>query len=64
MTQELTDRYPIAEKHLERVLHRAAKHQLPWDRKDAKITAMRSILLSWAANYPQCFESLEDHAAI
>lgn len=61
---ELADRYEIAEKHLNRVLERAAKHQLPWDRKDAKITAMRAILLSWAANYPQCLESLEDHAEI
>ena len=64
MTQETATRYEIAESHLNRVLHRAAKHQLPWDRKEAKINAMRAILLSWAANYPQCLESLEDHAAI
>ena len=64
MTQETATRYAIAEKHLNRVLKRAAKHQLPWDRKDAKITAMRAILLSWAANYSACMNSLEDHAAI
>lgn len=64
MTQETATRYEIAEKHLNRVLHRAAKHQLPWMRKDAKINAMRSILLSWAANYTACANSLEDHAAI
>lgn len=64
MTQKTATRYAIAEKHLNRVLQRAAKHQLPWDRKDAKIAAMRAIMLSWAANYPQCLESLEDHAEI
>lgn len=64
MNQETATRYEIAEKHLKRVLHRAAKHQFPWDRKDAKINAMRAILLSWAANYTACANSLEDHAAI
>lgn len=64
MTQETATRYEIAEKHLNRVLHRAAKHHLPWDRKQAKIDAMRAILLSWAANYPSCLESLEAHAKI
>jgi hypothetical protein len=64
MTQETATRYEIAEKHLNRVLTRAEKHQLPWDRKDAKINAMRAILLSWAANYPACMNSLEDHAEI
>lgn len=64
MTQEPTDRYTQAESHLNRVLERAVKHHLPWDRKDAKITAMRAILLSWAANYSACMNSLEDHAAI
>ena len=58
------DRYQSAEKHLDRVLQRAAKHQLPWDRKDAKINALRAILLSWAANYSACMNSLEDHAQI
>jgi len=64
MTHDTTARYEQAEALLNRVLHRAAKHQLPWDRKEAKIAAMRAILLSWAANYPQCLESLEDHAEI
>ena len=64
MTQETATRYEIAEKHLNRVLERAAKHQLPWDRKEAKIAAMRAILLSWAANYSACMNSLEDHASI
>lgn len=64
MTQELSDRYSSAEKLLDRVLHRAAKHQFPWDRKDAKINAMRAILLSWAANNEVCMSSLEDHAEI
>ena len=64
MTQETATRYEIAEKYLNSVLHRAAKHQLPWMRKDAKITAMRAILLSWAANYSACMNSIEDHAAI
>lgn len=64
MTQETADRYTQAEALLNRVLHRAAKHQLPWDRKDAKINALRAILLSWAANYPDCMNSLEDHAEI
>lgn len=58
------DRYQSAEKHLDRILQRAAKHQLPWDRKDAKINALRAILLSWAANYSACMSSLEDHAQI
>lgn len=58
------DRYQSAEKHLDRILQRAAKHQLPWDRKDAKINALRAILLSWAANYSACMNSLEDHAKI
>lgn len=58
------DRYQSAEKHLDRILQRAAKHQLPWDRKDAKINALRAILLSWAANYSACMNSLEDHAQI
>ena len=58
------DRYQSAEKHLDRILQRAAKHQLPWDRKDAKINAMRAILLSWAASYSACMNSLEDHAQI
>ena len=57
-------RYQSAEKHLDRILQRAAKHQLPWDRKDAKINALRAILLSWAANYSACMNSLEDHAQI
>lgn len=61
---ELADRYSQAEDLLNRVLRRAAKHQLPWDRKDAKIAAMRAILLSWAANYSACMNSLEDHAEI
>lgn len=64
MTQETADRYESAEKHLDAILHRAAKHQLPWMRKDAKINAMRAILLSWAANYSACMNSLEDHAEI
>ena len=64
MTQEASERYTQAESLLNRVLHRAAKHQLPWDRKQAKIDAMRAILLSWAANYPDCMDSLEDHAEI
>ena len=58
------DRYQSAEKHLDRILQRAAKHQLPWERKDAKINALRAILLSWAANYSACMNSLEDHAQI
>lgn len=61
---ELACRYEQAEALLNRVLQRTAKHQPPWDRKEAKITAMRAILLSWAANYPQCLESLENHAKI
>lgn len=64
MTSETTARYEIAESHLNRVLERAAKHQLPWDRKEAKIDAMRAILLSWAANYSACMNSIEDHAEI
>lgn len=64
MTQEAADRHEQAEALINRLLDRAAKHQLPWDRKDAKITALRAILLSWAANYPACMESLEDHAKI
>ena len=64
MTQETADRYEAAEALLNHVLLRAAKHQLPWDRKDAKITALRAILLSWAANYSACMNSLEDHAKI
>ena len=64
MTQETSTRYEIAEKLLNLILQRAAKHQLPWMRKEAKITAMKAILLSWAANYPDCMNSLEDHAAI
>lgn len=62
--QELADRYASAEKHLDAILDRAAKHQLPWERKQTKITALRAILLSWAANYPACMESLKDHAEI
>ena len=58
------EQYQKAEAILNRVLERAAKHQLPWDRKQAKIDAMRAILLSWAANYPDCMDSLEDHAEI
>lgn len=58
------DRYQSAEKHLDRILQRAAKHQLPWGRKDAKINVLRAILLSWAANYSACMNSLEDHAQI
>lgn len=58
------DRYQSAEKHLDRVLQRATKHQLPWDRKEAKINALRAILLSWAANYSACMNSLKDHAQI
>lgn len=61
---ETADRYEKVESLLNRVLHRAAKHQLPWDRKDTKINALRAILLSWAANYPDCMNSLEDHAEI
>jgi hypothetical protein len=64
MTSETTARYEQAESHLNRVLHRAAKHRLPWERKDAKINAMRAILLSWAANYSACMNSIEDHAEI
>ena len=64
MTTETTTLYEQAETLLNRVLTRAAKHRLPWDRKDAKIDALRAILLSWAANYPACMESLEDHAKI
>lgn len=61
---ETADRYEAAKSFLNRVLQRAAKHQLPWDRKDAKINALRAILLSWAANYSDCMNSLEDHAEI
>lgn len=58
------EQYQQAEALLNRVLQRAAKRQLPWDRKDAKINALRAILLSWAANYHDCMASLEDHAEI
>lgn len=58
------EQYQQAEALLNRVLHRAAKHQLPWDRKQAKIDAMHAILLSWAANYTDCMASLKDHAEI
>lgn len=58
------EQYQKAESLLDRILQKAAKHQLPWDRKDAKINALRAILLSWAANYSACMNSLKDHAQI
>ena len=58
------EQYQKAESLLNRILQRAAKHQLPWERKNAKINALRAILLSWAANYSACMNSLKDHAQI
>lgn len=60
----LSDNYERAEKLLDSILTRAAKHALPWERRQAKIERMRAILLSFAANYSACMRSLEEHAKI
>lgn len=64
MNLSQSKRYEQAGALLKAVLSRAVKHLMPWDRKQAKIDAMQAILLSWAANIPECMESLKEHAKI